>query len=112
MQFVQSVSSALRAFMKEKHLGQAKLAKQLKISQSTVSRAVNGLPIKHGAARSKLFIYAGIIEPTQQVPPKKGPQRVMSAFHRIWDGTEIHADAVAKIIDALDDLRPVRKKRG
>jgi hypothetical protein len=36
----------------------------------------------------------------------------MTAFKRIWDGTEDHANAVAKIIDALEDLKPAKKKRG
>jgi len=109
---VPSDSEALKAFMEEKHLGQTELARAAGVSQSTVSRALSGLPLKHGRARSKLFTYAQLKDPNQEVPPKKGPQRVMTAFHRIWDGTEDHANAVAKIIDALEDLKPVRKKRG
>jgi hypothetical protein len=38
--------------------------------------------------------------------PKKGAQRILTAFERIWDRTEEHADAVARIISALDNLRP------
>jgi transcriptional regulator with XRE-family HTH domain len=98
--------------MEEKHLSQTGLAMAAKVSQSTVSRALSGLPMRHGAARSRLFTYAGISEPQQGVPPKKGPQRVLTAFQRIWDRTEAHAIAVAKIIDALEDLTPARKKRG
>jgi hypothetical protein len=45
------------------------------------------------------------------MPPKKGVQRVVTAFERIWDRTDEHAAAVARIIDALDDLRPVATKR-
>ena len=109
---VPSDSEALKAFMEDRHLGQVELARAAGVSQSTVSRALSGLPLKHGRARSKLFAYAQLTDPYQQVPPRKGPQRVMTAFHRIWDGTDDHANAVAKIIDALEDLKPARKKRG
>jgi transcriptional regulator with XRE-family HTH domain len=110
--FVPSDSEALKAYMEERHLGQVELAREAGVSQSTVSRALSGAPLKHGRARSKLFTYAQLEDPNQQMPPKKGPQRVMTAFKRIWDGTEDHANAVAKIIDALEDLKPAKKKRG
>jgi len=109
---VPSDSEALKAYMEERHLGQVELAREAGVSQSTVSRALSGAPLKHGRARSKLFTYAQLEDPNQQMPPKKGPQRVMTAFKRIWDGTEDHANAVAKIIDALEDLKPAKKKRG
>ena len=98
--------------MQERHLGQAGLGREAGVSQSTVSRALNGVPLRHGRSRSKLFTYAKIRDPNQQGPPKKGPQRVMTAFQRIWDGTEAHASAVARIIDALEDLKPANKKKG
>lgn len=107
-----SDSEALQAFLDKNHLSQMELAKAAKVSQATVSRALSGVPLKHGRARAKLFTYAQLNGPSGQPPPKKGPQRVITAFKRIWDGTEAHATAVAKIIDALEDLKPVRKKRG
>jgi len=112
MHFVPSDSEALKSFMEEKHLGQVDLARKAGVSQSTVSRALSGFPLRRGRARSKLFIYAQIKDPERQVVPKKGPQRVMTAFQRIWDGTEAHASAVARIIDALEDLKPANKKEG
>jgi len=109
---VPSDSEALKVFMEERHLGQVELASEAGVSQSTVSRALSGIPLKHGRARSKLFTYVQLKDPNQQMPPRKGPQRVMTAFKRIWDGTEDHANAVAKIINALEDLKPAKKKRG
>jgi hypothetical protein len=35
-----------------------------------------------------------------------GGDQVLNAFSRIWDGTEAHAAAIAKIIDATKGLGP------
>ncbi|HEY1754436.1 MAG TPA: hypothetical protein VGG72_03505 [Bryobacteraceae bacterium] len=40
-----------------------------------------------------------------------GRDQVLSAFDRIWDGSEVHAAAVAKVIEALDALRPIEKQK-
>ena len=36
---------------------------------------------------------------------------MVSAFNRVWDGSEAHAKCVAKIIGALAGLRPVGKNK-
>jgi hypothetical protein len=90
-------------------MSESALARRAGVSQSTVSRAIAGIGIRHGAARSKLFRF--IHNHSTSLPPKKGAQRVLTAFERIWDRTEEHADAVARIISALDNLRPITTKR-
>jgi DNA-binding MurR/RpiR family transcriptional regulator len=101
--------SDVREFMAREAISEATLAKQAGVSQSTVSRAIAGVGVRYGAARSKLFTY--IHNHSIAVPPKKGVQRVVTAFERIWDRTEEHAAVVARIIDALESLRPVATKR-
>jgi Bacterial regulatory proteins, lacI family len=100
--------SAISAFLAKTAISEATLAKLAGVSQSTVSRSINGTSLRHGAARTKLFTY---IQEQAALPPKKGVQRVVVAFEQIWDQTEEHAAAVAQIIDALGKLRPVVAKR-
>jgi hypothetical protein len=40
-----------------------------------------------------------------------GRDQVLGAFDRIWDGSELHAAAVVKVIEALVDLRPFEKQK-
>ena len=101
--------SDIRELMRREGMSEAALAKRAGVSQSTVSRAIAGTGAKHGAARSRLFMF--IHNRSSAMPPKKGVQRVMTAFERIWDRTDEHAAAVARIIDALGDLRPIATKR-
>jgi transcriptional regulator with XRE-family HTH domain len=96
--------------MYRKRLNQASLARAVGISQSTVSRVLNGTLKRQGAARRKLFDYAKINALTQIQESRKGCSQVIKAFERIWDGSEQHAAAVAKIIEALENLRPAGTK--
>jgi len=36
---------------------------------------------------------------------------VINAFEKIWDGSEAHAAAVAKIIEALEGMRPSESEK-
>jgi predicted transcriptional regulator len=102
-------SDQLRAFMNQRGLSQTALAKAVGVSQASVSRALARKGPRHGAARSKLFSYTGISEYDRQRSEAKGPKLVMAAFERVWDQSEAHAAAVARVIDALADLRPLPK---
>ena len=104
---VQSCSDQLRDFIRKKRLSQARLADQAGVSQSTVSRALSGTLERHGTARSKLFTYA-LIDESKTSSASRGKRRVIRAFDTIWDGSESHAAAIAKIIEALADLRPAK----
>lgn len=104
----------VRQLLAQNGLSQAKLAERAGISQSTVSRALHGSSQRHGRARSKLFTYAQNQETTEGILAEDGPKRVVKAFDRIWDGTDAHAAAIVKILNALAGLRPAGspKKRG
>ena len=106
-----NISSLVRAYLTSHRLSQAKLASLASVSQSTVSRALTDGGLRHGFARSKLFTF---IQQDMQVviPSQGGADRVMGAFTRIWDGSEEHAAAVARIIEACEGLRPLSPSRG
>jgi hypothetical protein len=105
---MQDASSQLREFMRRKGLNQSQLARLATVSQSTVSRALSAA-WRRGAAQQRLFIYADIAPPSS--PRMRGGRRqVIRAFDQIWDGSDDHATAVAKVIDALSGLRPADRK--
>jgi transcriptional regulator with XRE-family HTH domain len=108
---MQQDSARLEAFMKDRRLSQQKLAELAVVSQSTVSRARHGSLQRHGRAREKLFTF---LENELSRTPTAGSGRdqVLNAFDRIWDGSEVHAAAVAKVIEALDGLRSIEKQKG
>lgn len=99
---------AIRTYMARERLSQSELANRVGISQSTVSRALKQDRLRSSQADSRLFSFmqqAGMIGR----PPAAVEQLVLSAFEGVWDRTEEHANAVAKIIKATEGLRPVKK---
>ena len=58
--FMQECSKALFQSMRDKGLSQAQLAKNAKVSQSTISRALRGETKRHSQARHRLFAHLGI----------------------------------------------------
>ena len=97
------------AFIKEHGLNQNLLAKAAHVSQSTVSRARKGTPERNGRARRRLFIYIhNHLRLRDEAPVKK--KDVLRAFNRVWGTWDAHASAIAKVVGALDGLRPLRKE--
>jgi transcriptional regulator with XRE-family HTH domain len=90
--------SVVRAYLDATGLTQTELASRAGVSQPTVSRAARGLQARRGdqAARLFRFIHEGPV----------GPEKVEIAFRSIWDGSEAHAEAVARIIEACEGLVP------
>jgi transcriptional regulator with XRE-family HTH domain len=106
---MQAVSDQLKDFMRARGMTQIHLAQQAKVSQSTVSRAISRRSERHGEARRRLFIYAGIDDSEADSSTAAGTKLIIQAFLRIWDGSDAHALAVARIIEALRDLRPASR---
>jgi len=96
--------------MERKGLTQVTLARHARVSQATVSRALAGIALRKGSARSRLFIYAGIKQGHGRLP-RQSVRQIVKAFESIWDGTHSHARAIARIIEALGELRPKESKR-
>ena len=107
---MQEIGSELLAFMKARGLNQGQIAKRARVSQASVSRALQGGALhRRGRAHTKLFIYIQK-ENRRARAVHADRDQVLEAFDRIWDGSEAHAAAVAKVIDALDGLRPLAVK--
>jgi DNA-binding LacI/PurR family transcriptional regulator len=85
-------------------LTQAGLAKAAGVNQATVSRVLRRKMVRRqGQARSRLLTYA---RNALRGEMATGREKVLTAFDSVWDGSDEHAAAVARIIDALADLRP------
>jgi transcriptional regulator with XRE-family HTH domain len=102
----QETAATVRAFMRERGCGQQELAKNAGVSQATVSRVLTQVSQRAGKGRRRLFKY---IESEYWRQSGSGAADVTNAFQRIWDGTPEHALAVAKVIDALEGLRPLKE---
>lgn len=100
---MQELSERLHKILGDNKWSQAQLARTAGVSQPSVSRALRGDLLRRGRARERLFKYAGI----EDLDPK-GTERVVAAFRRIWDKSEAHADAIARVIGALEGLGPKR----
>src|ERR1700689_1094451 len=107
---MQQDSARLEAFMKDRGLSQQKIAAIALVSQATVSRARSRSRQRHGRARERLFTFLENELRRSPAAGGSGRDQVLSAFDRIWDGSEVHAAAVAKVIEALDALRPIEKQ--
>ncbi|MBZ5561682.1 MAG: helix-turn-helix domain-containing protein [Acidobacteriia bacterium] len=108
---MQDVSGELREFMAKRGLSQELLARRAGVSQSTVSRALRGGAVRHSRARHRLMSFARVAGPTLDTSTKGGISRVVEAFNEIWDGSTAHADAVARVIEAMVGLRPAGARR-
>jgi transcriptional regulator with XRE-family HTH domain len=106
-----SLAERLRSFMQERQLSQKSVAEAANISQSTVSRALQGHFERQGRAKSKLFTYMHN-ELLSEGLSGKGKDKVVRAFESIWDGSEEHAVGIAKIIKASGGLLPPKRPGG
>lgn len=98
------LASFLESVLETGEISQAELASRLQISQSSVSRALHKQPQRQGRARSCLVMFM------QQGGMEKGFDRIGAVARRVWDGSEEHAEALARIMAACEGLRPARRK--
>jgi transcriptional regulator with XRE-family HTH domain len=100
---MQEVDSELRALMQAKKLDQAGVARRSKVSQATVSRALmGGAPKRRGKAYLRLCKYIQE-QKTKNMFPTLDRSQVHEAINRIWEASKLHADAIAKVVEAMDD---------
>lgn len=95
----------IKRYMRQKHLDQAALASEAGVSQATVSRALAGIHERRGRAIRQLLSHI-TVRAGKAPASVTGKKRVASAFEKIWDGSDAHAAAVAKIIEDLAGLTP------
>ena len=107
---MQEADSELGAFMKARGWNQTKMAKKARVSQASVSRALKGgVPKRRGRAHLRICNCMHQEKSRKTVDPTdKG--KVMQVFERIWGTSQAHADAIARVIQALDGICPPRLK--
>jgi transcriptional regulator with XRE-family HTH domain len=81
-------------------VSQAELARRARVSQPTVSRALNDVPRRQGEAHRRLFRY---IHDQQEGGLD---QTLTDAVAATWDGSPEHARALASLIAASGELWP------
>jgi transcriptional regulator with XRE-family HTH domain len=106
---MQQLSEKLCNFITTRGLSQEELASEAGVSQSTVSRALRRFPERHSQAVIKLCNYAGIELKNDMGSTAIGTKQVLKAFEEIWDGSDAHATAIARIIEASRGLIPERR---
>jgi hypothetical protein len=100
--------------MQREALDQATLAEAAGVSQPTVSRALmGGERVRRGRAYRRLLSFVAARTKMNR-SSTAGTKRVTSAFEKIWDGSDVHAAAIAQIIEDLAGLTPspALRKRG
>jgi hypothetical protein len=93
-------SDQVRAFLAKEGISQQALAIMAKVSQSTVSRAVNRQALRPSPARIRLFTFM------QEQGATPVPDPALRALTDIWDGSDEHATALAQLIRASEELWP------
>ena len=94
------LASEIQEFLAREGLSQTALAQRAHVSQSAVSRAVSGSPTRNGRARRKLVEYM------RQAHGLPAPRPTLDAIAATWDGSEAHAEALARLILASGGLWP------
>lgn len=94
------VTQLTRAYLRITGETQVTLASKAGVSQSTVSRAINVIPDRNGAAKARLCIYI------QNALADASLISAVDALTEIWDGSEAHANALATLIAASGELWP------
>lgn len=96
------VGQKLEEVMQRDSLTQADVALAAGVSQATVSRVLRRAPQRSGAAYLRLCSYIR----KAHVEDLDGPEAVGAAVRRVWDGSQRHAAALTKLIDASGHLWP------
>lgn len=73
------------------------IAEHCNMTQSTVYRALKGKPKRMTSALDKLCVYAKIDVREYSDKPEQSVT-LMNALRQVWDGTEMHAKQLAKLL--------------
>lgn len=89
----------IKAQIRALGVSQQELSRRAKVSQSTVSRAQGGKPLRHGAARKKLIVY---LEAAERERLSRAPSDdLLVVYGQVMARSKPLAGAVLKILSAL-----------
>jgi hypothetical protein len=95
-----NLGEAISSYLEREGVSQEKLAKMAKVSQATVSRALHRQALRPGRARTRLFTFM------QKQGLMDQPESAIRAVSEVWDGSNAHSAALAKLVQASRDLWP------
>lgn len=106
-----NTEARLAAAHAKKHgLTQEQIAEALGASQSQVSRILSGASKRRSRLLNEVCKYVFSVQETQAVRVEDC-QELMAAIEEVWDGTPIHARALATVIRSLGLLQGVDRGR-
>lgn len=99
-----AIAQALQASFKRKGWNQIDISSKSSIHQSQVCRILSGKFKRCSKNVLKLCKYAEITIVQKKADPR-GNEKLMEALSYAWDGTEKHAEIIAKMLMAVKELR-------
>lgn len=103
----QAIAAALRARFVELGMKQKAISEACGLNQGQVSRILNGRFKECKGHVARLCKYAEITIVPHTVDPSQN-LTLMQALRKVWDGSDKHAQAIAKVVLALSDIKSHR----
>ena len=97
----------VRLHLIRERISQKELANRARVSQPTVSRALVREPKRYARAYDQLISFIH----KQSGEPGLLPPTIADAVEEVWDGTEAHEKALARLIESSSQLWPNMKGR-
>jgi hypothetical protein len=98
------IKAKLQVLIDSRRVRQTDLARDIGISQSTLSRVLSKGYHNRSRARDQIEKY--LSEHALNLHIDAVPPEVVAAVDAVWDKSDIHARELARIIRSLDGLRP------
>lgn len=93
-----------RSAVEALHLRQKDIAQAAGLSQSQVSRILNGRRLRRSESTDAVCIYVSNQMQTVGIKDVQASVPLMTALSRVWDGTTKHAEALSSVIESLGAL--------
>src|SRR6266508_1798041 len=103
------IAQDLNRYTRDRRITQAMLAARVGVSQSHVSRLLNGKARRLSRCVLIVCRYADIpVYETKVVDPRKN-RILIEALRKVWDGTDEHARSIARVIASLERFGRLRR---
>lgn len=99
------IVALLRSFMQERDYNSNSLAHAAKIPQSTVFRALAPDRGRVNKTLLALCVYASIDPYVEEEVHPESNRVLMTVLREVWDGTERHARALARLLRSARDVQ-------